>query len=123
MADEIQVRARLTYSKATAGSGGHEYTGSFTFTGTKVWSGLQNVGTSEEALVLGDTTAAGGGWLLIKNLDATNYVEIKSATGVTALIRLKAGEFALFRRSASSTAPFVQANTSAVNIEVTMLDD
>lgn len=118
MASEIEVRGRLSFSKSGA-AGGMDAAGTFTLTGTKYQRGRQNVGTSEEALILGD--AAAGGWVFIKNLDATNYVSLRSATGATDFIRINAGEFAMFRLHASSSAPFIIANTAAVEIEYLVL--
>lgn len=118
MASEIEVRARLTFSKSNT-SGGMDKAGTFTLSGTKYQRGRQNVGTAEEALILGD--AAAGGWCMIYNTDATNFVAVKAATGATPLIRINAGEFALFRLHASASAPYVQADTSAVEIEYILL--
>lgn len=118
MANEIEVRGRLTFAK-TGASGGIDAAGTFTLSGTKFQMGRQNVGTSEEALILGD--AAAGGWVFIKNLDATNYVSLRSGTGATDVIRINAGEFAMFRLHGSSTAPYVIANTAAVEIEYLVL--
>lgn len=118
MANEIEVRARLSFSKSSA-TDGMDASGTFTLTGTKYQKGRQNVATTEEALNLGD--AAAGGWCFIKNLDATNFVSVRSATGATNFIRINAGEFALFRLHASSSAPFVIADTSAVEIEYLLL--
>lgn len=118
MASEIEVRGRLTFAKSSA-SDGMDATGTFTFTGTRYYKGRQNVGTSEEALELGD--AAAGGWVMLKNLDATNFVSVRQATGGTNFIRMNAGEFALFRLHSSSSAPFVIADTSACEIEVLVL--
>lgn len=88
-------------------------------TGTDYNLASQTIGTSEEALALGDVAV--GGLVLIINRDSTNYVEIH-ATGAqsTAMIKINAGEPALYRTS--STAPFATANTSAVIIEILILD-
>lgn len=75
---------------------------------------VQTVGTSEEALVVGDTGSAGS-LVVMHNLDSTNYIDVKPATGVAACIKLLAGDWALFRFSGA--APFVQANTASCNLE------
>lgn len=118
MASEIEVRARLTGNKSGA-SVAIEGAGTFTWTGTKYQKGRQNVGTAEEALVLGDSAA--GGWVMIKNLGPTNYLQVKAATGATPLIRINVDEFALFRLDSGASAPFVQANTGAVEIEYVVM--
>jgi len=120
LASEINVSARLSFYKSGAGSG-LESAGAFTLTGTKYQEGRQSVGTSQEALNLGDVAA--GGWCFIINRDATNYVKVRPATGATDLIRIKAGEFALFRLDAGAAAPFVIADTAAVEIQYLILVD
>lgn len=77
----------------------------------------QNVGTTEEALDLGELTVAGGLAICI-NRDSTNYVELRSATGASNdVIKILAGEFAIFRWGSDVTAPYAIANTAAVQLE------
>jgi len=87
--------------------------------GTIAIHNIQTVGTSEEALLLGD--AGAGGWFFGINRDATNWVAIRSATGVTDLCKLLAGEFALFRLHGDASAPFVIADTSSCSLEYWLL--
>jgi hypothetical protein len=75
----------------------------------------QEIGTSEEALNLGDI--ATGGYFIAVNRDTTNYVELRSGTGAVDFIRLNAGEVCCFRISADATAPYAIANTAAVELE------
>lgn len=121
MANEITLSASISFQKGGAWDGVAVRDLLVTMTGTNWIHHRQSVGTSEEALVLGDVTA--GGYVLLVNRDATNYVQVKAATGATALVRLKAGECALFRLDAGATAPFVQANTGAVELETFLLED
>lgn len=88
-----------------------------------VGSHLQEIGTSEEKIYLPAAIAAAGP-IAIKNLDATNYVQIglTSSTGVYHL-RLYAGEVALFRPDDLPDDTGVlyllaKANTAAVNIQI-----
>jgi hypothetical protein len=76
----------------------------------------QTVGTSHEALVLGDVSSCGAAYFL--NLDATNYVDIgvDVSTAFHGLIRLMPGEFAFVPRLATN-APYARANTSSVSLE------
>jgi len=81
----------------------------------------QNVGTSEEALEVGDIGTLG--WAFFINHDATNYVEISSGSGVQALIRVEAGEIAgPFRLSQGATL-YATANTAAVDLEGLVIED
>ncbi len=75
---------------------------------------VQNIGTSEEAVILGD-----GGTikeLYLCNLDPTNYVEIKVATAGAIFAKLLPGEDMLVRLGSGAQAPFAIANTAACNL-------
>lgn len=92
-----------------------------TVSGTRYLVNRQSVGTSEEALELGDLST--GGYLIGVNRDATNYMEIRSGTGATDLVKLKAGEVCCFRVSGDAAAPYVIANTAAVEFAYVLLSD
>ena len=93
----------------------------FTVTGSDFVKGTQSVGTTAELLGKGEITTPG--YLIIKNTDATNYVEVEKATFTTAAgtVKLKAGEVAMFR--SSSTTPYVCANTAACVISYLFIED
>jgi hypothetical protein len=81
----------------------------------------QNIGTTEEAIDLGDLTTFG--YAVFVNLDPTNYLEIRSATGAgNDIIKLPARDgnnrcsFAIFHFGSDVTAPFAIANTAACNL-------
>lgn len=80
---------------------------------------IQTVGTSEEALELGQDIGTPG-YVMIRNLDSTNFVSLRRATGEGNCIKILAGKFALFQWAAS--APFAIADTSPVRIEVLLLE-
>ena len=61
------------------------------------------------------------GWCMIFNLDTVNYVTILNAASGNACIKIRAGEFALFR--CGSAAPAVLANTGAVTIQYIVMDN
>ena len=94
---------------------------SVSVTGTNALSHIQNIGTAEEAIVLGEVVP--GGYCYIENLDATNFVSIRQATGAADLIRLKAGECCLFRMDADASAPFAIADTAACDVLFVLLED
>jgi hypothetical protein len=81
---------------------------------------VQSVGTSEEAILLGDV--APGGYWFVQNMDATNFVELRQATGAGDFLKLLAGEWAIFRTSADATAPFAIADTGACNVRFLRFD-
>ena len=124
MANELTLQIKATYAKSGAEVTFPDLAKQVllvTVTGTRFIQMRQSVGTSEEALELGDI--ATGGYCIMVNRDATNYMEVRSGTGATDLIRLNAGEVAVFRISGDSTAPFVIANTAAVEIEYFLLQN
>lgn len=79
----------------------------------------QAIGTSEEAIDVGDLTAPYH--LIAFNVDATNYVDIYLATGDTNSIRVKAREVAGPVRL--TAAPFAKANSAACNLEYLLIED
>lgn len=93
---------------------------SITVSGTQIMDNVQSVGTSEEAILLGDV--ATGGYWFVQNMDATNFVELRAATGATDFIKLLAGEWAIFRTSADASAPYAIADTGACNVRFLRFD-
>ncbi len=87
----------------------------FDMSGTDYIRGTQTATTTTAALDIGRITQPG--LMLLKNLDATNYVEIGGATFTigAGVIRVNAGECCLFRWR--GTTPFILANTSSVEVE------
>lgn len=82
------------------------------------------VPTMAAAVPVGGLTggAASGGWLFVQNNDATNYMQILTATSGTAFARLLPGEFCLLRLDAGLTAPFWQAHTAPVSATLAIFD-
>ncbi len=81
---------------------------------------VQTIGTSEEAITLGDTGA--GGFCYLENLDSANYVSIRQGTATTNMVRLKAGEAHVLRWDAATTAPYAIADTAAVRLRVVIYE-
>lgn len=75
----------------------------------------QAIGTSWEAVTIhADITTPG--FVVVHNLDATNFVELDvEATGANPVVKLKAGEWAMFRLA--TTTLYAQADTAACDIE------
>ena len=85
-----------------------------------IWSVPTSAGGT--AIPLGGV-ATPGGYLWVKNNDATNYVQLMTAvsTGVV-FARLGPGEAACFRLDATVTAPAAIAHTAVCEIQYLMLD-
>lgn len=120
MADEATVRVSLSFEKGTVSESKSFGPTTFDVAGDNPLCNIQDVGTSEEALLIGDITV--GGYLYARNLDATNFVEIRPGTGDADLIQLKPGDVCLFRLTPTATAPFVIADTGACRLEYMLLD-
>ena len=90
-------------------------------TNAKLVRSVQEIGTTEEALGLGDVTTPG--IAVFENLDDTNYVEIGSYVGGTfyPFLKLKPGEKWIGRLAI--TAPYAKANTAAVELDYRIYDD
>ena len=78
--------------------------------------GLQNIGTTYEAISFGDITP---GLVFAKNLDDTNYVELGLDVSLTfyPLIKLEPGDECVFRL-AGSVSLYGKANTAAVDCQI-----
>jgi hypothetical protein len=122
MAAEVTVGAALESDNGVATIVGPTISGQrFDQTGVKYIRTVQAVGTSEEAMQLGETSGSLG-WCLLKNLDNTNFVKVLTGTGGTVFAKLlPKGGCALFYFGSGVTAPFVQSDTAACNIEILIL--
>lgn len=78
----------------------------------------QTIGTSAEALFLGDIVTPG--WISISNQDATNYVTIRSGSGGQDLVKIMPGETQEFRLA--TTTPYAVANSAPVKVDYLMLE-
>lgn len=119
MANETQLTGTLSNTKS-----GVTMTGtvalSITQSGTNSISSIQNIGTTTEALVLGDVTTIG--YLMVKNLDATNYVELDLNTPVagTAFCKILPGEACII--PTRQTTIYGKANTAACDCLVMAIE-
>ena len=109
MADELRYKASATFNKGSVTLSSPAFNAAQTITGTNASSGTQSIGTSAEALAKGDIGTVG--FLLLKNLDPTNYVELSQDAGSTFFGRiLPLGVASL---PVSATNIHVKANTAA----------
>ena len=88
-------------------------------TGDSFTHEVQAIGTSEEEVAQGADLGTPG-YVLLKNLDTTNYIEVGSTTGVYD-IKLKAGEIALYRHNSATI--YAKANTAECLLEYIIIED
>jgi hypothetical protein len=120
MANEGTIAASLALNKSGTSISLPLGPLSFTVSGTGYTQDRISVGITEQTFTNINTTA--GGYCLVINRDATNYVQIRRATGQSATIRILPGEFALFRLDASSASvPYIIANAAPCDCELLVL--
>ena len=108
MADEINSVCKLHVT-----NGSSEFVKTFDLTLDQAavggpTPGYLTIGTTEESEAFSELSTEG--WLLMQNLDTTNYIEWGFSTGVYGG-RMEAGEFALFRMNPSLTL-YLKADTA-----------
>lgn len=124
MANEITLRWSLDVTKGNLSRRLSPVSQSITLSAASpaVAGGVISVGTTHEAIPLGDLAGNGIAW--VRNLETTNYLEIGVVVSSTfyPLLKLKAGEsFPL--RIASGVAPYAKANTAACRLDFEIYDD
>ena len=121
MADEITLSGSLEFKSSTINESLRKSGIRFDSDGTQLLKNIQSVGTSAEAIILGECTAPGH--YMAVNLDNTNFVTLQRATGEAAFAELEAnGGFALFKWAAGATAPFIKADTAACKVAYLLIN-
>ena len=121
MADEFTVSGTLKIVKGFLEDSKKVTNLSITQTGDGAAGGVQNIGTSAEALEMGDVSTEGMFWF--RNLAAAggNFVQIGqdvSAGGFEEFLKLNPGEFALGRLDLATGGVLqAKADTGAVELQ------
>lgn len=118
MAGELLIAASLKFSKGGALFDANFPSTYFDVSGTAGNKLVQAIGITDETLPLGDVSTIG--FVMMKNLDATNYISVGS-DGTLYPIKLKPGEIFLGRWNAA--AIHAKANTAICNLEFTIIAD
>lgn len=120
MANEVTVNTTLNATKSgvTVNTGGQSKL--VDMDGDQMLTNVQTIGTSAEALVIGDIASLG--WIFVRNLDAANFVELAldSAVSTQVFAKLLAGEWALF--PAKTGTMYAKADTAECNIQVVAIE-
>lgn len=120
MANEITVSVSLTASKdsATISVSANK---TFDMTNEDMTQATQNIGTSAEALSLGDI-AAPAAYIYVRNMDPTNFVVLSLASdGTSPFAKIRPGHFALFPPPQSGTI-YALADTAAVRVALAAVE-
>ena len=119
MANEATFSGSMSFSKGGVATSFSRPGQTQTVAGAKISDVVQNVGTSEEAINKGDVGTPGR--CMIENLDLTNFVTVRAASGAADLIKILAGKTAgPFMLAAS--APYIIANTAACNVRILIVE-
>ncbi len=125
MADELTITVVFALANDGTSFTASLNDSSVDVTGTHIMNNRQVVGSSEEALLLGD--AGVGGYFFAINRGAVGAepvqnISIRQGTNLTDLILLAPGECCLFRIHGDSTAPFVIADVNATELEYWLVE-
>ena len=115
MAQTLKVQASIRNDTDGGFVGSQSFT--VTTTGNGSWSSKASVSSAAEEEWTIDTQIGDAGFCVIRNLDATNYLQVGFATGVYYL-RIKAGQCAAFPLEPGVASLFLKANTAAVVAQV-----
>jgi len=117
MADEITIIAGISVAKSNLSATIPTTSSTVDLSGTKFIRNCQAVGTTYEAVSVGDLSSAG--WCMIKNLDTTNYVEfgVEVSAAFYPFVKILPGETAGPFKLATLSA-FARANTASVVADI-----
>jgi hypothetical protein len=118
MAQTLKIQASITNETDGGFAGSRSFT--VTTTGNGAWGTKASVATTEEEWTI-DAQIGDGGMVAIRNLDATNYVQVGIAAGVY-FMRLKAGQSAVFPIEPATASLFLKANTAACVVQVYVVE-
>ncbi len=122
MPQQLKINASLVYDDGSVEADLSVEDFIATVSTEKIAKNIVSVGLTEGAIPLGEVATLG--YVFLKNLDPTNFVEVRPASGSgNDYIRLDAaGGIALFRFGSDCTAPYWIANTGACKCVVLLIN-
>lgn len=121
MANTQTLTINNSFTNGTNRSVSRSYSGTITTSGNEYNLSTQTIGTADESVSIGSDISSLG-FIQVRNLDGTNYVELGYTSG-TYFAKLKAGESCVFRAGSGLTTLHAKANTGACDIEYFVLPD
>lgn len=118
MSDELKIGVVISFNKGGAKASRVENI-DVDITGDAFNHDIQSVGITEGELAQSADLGTPG-FVFLKNLDSTNYIQVGSTTGVYD-IKLKAGEIALYRHGSATI--YAKANMAACLVEYLIFED
>ena len=121
MANEITLNASLAYADSESADEILAITDLLASVSSKKYTKQkQSIGTTEEAINLGEATSPG--WTIFICRDSTNFIELRVATGGAKFAKLKPGEFALLRLGSGAQVPYAIADTAPCVLEMLIIN-
>lgn len=114
MANEVTVTGNLAYSDANGVEVEQELSFTMSLSAPIVTKNVITIATSETALDLGGVT--GPVLLILVNLDATNFVNVKVATSGAICSKLLPGKGLIIPLGSGMQAPYLIADTAACKV-------
>lgn len=118
MANELTLSASLSYAKGGRSQSASKTALKLDVSGTDHIKLSQTIGTSPEALDIGDITTPG--YVFIENKDENNFVEIRHGASGDDVVKVRAGGIAMFELATAT--PFAIADTAAVELDITIIE-
>ena len=118
MANEISESLQFSVANGDHNPGQINYSKQIDQSASGSIEGVWKVGTSVEALSMGDVTTPGRSYF--RNLDSTNFVTFGTTT-TQHFIRLNAGESQIVRLA--TTSCYGQADTAEVKVQYRILEN
>lgn len=118
MANELTLNASLNFTKGTRKVLISKANIQVDVAGTDFVHMTQTIGTSAEALDLGDITTPG--YIFIFNRDTTNFIEVRDGASGADVVKVGPGKVALFELATAT--PNAIADTAAVEVEYVIIE-
>lgn len=127
MADEFTLTFQILLSNGDLRDNFASSSFSADQSSAKLVRNVQDIGTTREALALGNVVTPG--WCVFQNLDDTNFIEVGvegfidgvGTVGFISFLKLKPGEKCMCR--ISTAAPFAKADTASVELFYVIYED
>lgn len=129
MANEISIAAYLQYANAAVNITQVNYpfgnaVGTVTISGKNYSFGTKLFPTTAGGTAIPMGGVVTPGWMILQNLDATNFAKVMTAVAGTVFARLKKAEPPMvFRIDPGLTAPAIIADTASVICAYLILED
>lgn len=121
MADELTISVSLAYEDSEGSDAALEIAEKLANVSSKKYiRAKQNIGTSEEAIALGEVTSPG--WGVFVNRDLTNFINLKVATGGAIFGKLLPGEGCCLRLGSGAQVPYAISDTAACQLEYLLVN-